>query len=204
MKSCCQFAFLFLAVCFTKNSVFNIVLKCDNRIVRSFSGTLWASPTSQLPSTSGSARTRPPGCSAAATTPGWFATTAKSWPSSPRPTCDASGSCWTTTPATWPSTTRWAPSTCTHFTSPSVSPCVPCSTCGISVWRSSPVYPSPTIWRDWNPRTESYGQTRINQHKLVLIILKLHWAKCFENDDTWNKNRRVPRFLIQICSIYLN
>ena len=124
---------------------FNMGLKCDDWIIRSLSGTLWASPTSQLLSTSGSARTRPPGCSAAATTLGWFVTTAKSWPSSPRPTCGESGSCWTTTLATWPSTTRWAPSTCTHFTSPSVSPCVPCSTCGISVWRSSPVYPSPTI-----------------------------------------------------------
>uniref|UniRef100_A0A3Q3L5A7 RING-type E3 ubiquitin transferase n=1 Tax=Labrus bergylta TaxID=56723 RepID=A0A3Q3L5A7_9LABR len=41
-----------------------------------------------------------PGFSAAATTPGSSATTAKSWPSSRLPTCGASASCWTTTPAT--------------------------------------------------------------------------------------------------------
>lgn len=117
--------------------MFTWVLKLIGRTLSfsffTFAGTRSASPTNRPPSTSGSARTLLPGCCVAATTPGWCATTARNWPSSPRLTCVVLVSCWTTMPAISRSTMPSAHNICTPSTSPLRSLSAPSSTCGTSV-----------------------------------------------------------------------
>jgi len=136
-----------------KNHTFSLIIyrvhlskgSSKNCIIFSSTGTLLALPTNLPQSMSGLARTQPLGCFAAATTLGWFATTARSWPLSLHPTCDVSGSCWITMPDTWPSTMPWVPSTFTRSMSLLSSLFVPCSMYGISVWLFLLVCPSQTI-----------------------------------------------------------
>lgn len=114
-------------------------------------GTQWELPTNLHPNMSGLARIQLPGYSVAATILGWCDTTAKRWPSSRPPTCAAWECCSTTTLAPWPSTTLWAPSTCTLSICPSPNLSAPFSTCGTNVWQCSLACPSQTTWRVLNP-----------------------------------------------------
>lgn len=112
-------------------------------------GMQWESPTNQLRSTSGWARTRPPGSCAVVITPGWCGTAGRRRRWSPRHTCGALACCSTTTEAPWPSTMPSARSTSIPSTSPLLSPSALSLASGTSAWPCWVGCPSPTTWRTW-------------------------------------------------------
>ena len=127
--------------------------------------------TNQPQKTNGAARTRPHGCSHAATTTSWCATTARRcwW----RRACSWGGwvSCWTTTTTHCPSTTPWTPSTFTPSRSPSSCPLYPLSWSGTSRSWSSQGCPSPTLSMVWPQIFKSSNSSR--------------WACADKSHHTW-------------------
>lgn len=97
----------------------------------------------------GVARTRPHGCSRAATTTLWCAMTARRCWWRQASSCGGWESYWTTTTTPWPSTMPWTPSTFTPLRSPSCCPLCPLSWSGTSQSWYSRGSPSPTLSMAW-------------------------------------------------------